>query len=172
MSIFTSVERASAENTTEVMSLLVNTAEWLLMKGSTQWNGLLKGEDSSNTPEAISRGEVYLFKKDYRVAGMVILMQEPSAWDRDLWGEVSGDHSAIYLHRLAIDRKFAGQDVGKHIMRWVDGAVPEQLGKHVVRLDCLASISVLNDFYRDLGYRNVGEQANSSGMFSKFQKNV
>jgi len=172
MSIFTSVEQADSEDTTEIMRLLVNTAEWLLSKGSTQWNGLLRGEDACNTPEAINRGEVYIFKQNQLTAGMVMLLKEPNAWDREIWGERANDQSAIYLHRLAINRKLAGQNIGRRMMEWVDTAAPAQLGKRVIRLDCLASIKVLNDFYRDLGYQLVGEGTNSSGVFSKFEKKV
>lgn len=172
MSPFTSVVRAEPEDTTEIMRLLVNTAEWLLSKGSTQWNGLLRGEDSHNTPEAINRGDVYIFKQDRRIAGMVMLLTEPSPWDRELWGEQGLDGTAVYLHRLAIDRKFAGQDVGKQIMTWAEDAVPTRLGKRLIRLDCQTGIRKLNDFYSGLGYSYVGESVNASGSFSKYEKKV
>ncbi|WP_372637569.1 GNAT family N-acetyltransferase [Cohnella sp.] len=172
MSIFTSVERAEPEDTTEIMRLLVNTAEWLLRKGSTQWNALLRGEDSHNTPEAVNRGEVYIFRNDSDIAGMVILMEEPNAWDRHLWGQKAGDGSAIYLHRLAVNRKYAGRDVGRQIMLWAEQAVPEQLHKRIIRLDCLATIPALNDFYRNLNYEFVGESVNTAGTYSKYEKRV
>ena len=130
MTIFTSVERAEPSDMTEVMRLLVNTAEWLLSKGSTQWNGLLKGEDSCNTPEAISRGEVYIFKQDLRTAGMVMLLKEPNAWDRELWGERALDGSAIYLHRLAVDRKFAGMEASRTGANGQAGRSPRLPGEH------------------------------------------
>jgi len=170
--IFTSVERAEPEDTTAIMRLLVNTAEWLLSKGSTQWNAILRGEDSHNTPEAINRGEVYVFKNDQDLVGMVILLDEPNAWDRHLWGERAGDGTAIYLHRLAINRKYAGKDVGKQIMRWAESAVPEQLQKRLIRLDCLSSIPALNEFYRKLDYDFVGDGVNASGTYSKYEKRV
>lgn len=171
MSIFTSVTRADSDDTQDIMRLLVNTAEWLLSKGSNQWNGLLRGEDSHNTPEAINRGEVFIFRQDPKIAGMVILLQEPNAWDLDLWGAKATDKTAIYLHRLAINRNFAGKGIGRNIMSWVDENAPS-LGKRVIRLDCLANNEVLNDFYRQLGYEHVGNASNSYGEFSKFEKRV
>ncbi|WP_239616712.1 GNAT family N-acetyltransferase [Cohnella mopanensis] len=171
MTFFTSITRAEPEDTQEIMRLLVNTAEWLLSKGSNQWNALLRGEDSHNTPESINKGEVYIFRQDPKIVGMVILLQQPNAWDLDLWGERTKDNSAIYLHRLAINRKFAGKGVGKNIMNWVDTEAPK-LGKRVIRLDCLANNEVLNGFYRSLGYEFVGKASNSSGEFSKYEKKV
>ncbi len=172
MSFYTSVERAEPEDTTDIMRLLVNTAEWLLRKGSTQWGALLRGEDSYNTPEAVNRGEVYIFRNDRDIAGMVILMEEPNSWDRQLWGEKSEDGSAIYLHRLAVNRKYAGRDVGRQIMLWAENAVPEQLNKSVIRLDCMASIPALNEFYRKLNYEHVGDGVNSTGTYSMYEKRV
>lgn len=170
MSFFTSVTRAEPEDTTEIMRLLVNTAEWLMRKGSNQWNALLRGEDSHNTPEAINNGDVYIFKQENHVAGMVILLKEPNAWDNQIWAERAGDNNAIYLHRLAISRKFAGKNVGRHIMEWVHSEAPSLLSKRVIRLDCLANNKVLNDFYKDLGYEYIGSATNSHGEFSKYEK--
>ncbi len=170
MNPFTSVRKAESEDTTDIMRLLVNTAEWLLSKGSSQWSGLLRGEDSHNTPEAISRGEVFIFKQDAQTAGMVMLLQEPSAWDLELWSNEIAEPS-IYLHRLAINRKFAGQGVGKRIMQWVDTEVPTW-GTNLIRLDCIANNQVLNTFYSTIGYENVGIATNNLGEFSKFEKKV
>lgn len=72
--------QAKPENTEAVMSLLVETAEWLQSQGSSQWNALLKGEDSHDTAGAIRRGDVFVFKKGDEIAGMVILMVQPSPW--------------------------------------------------------------------------------------------
>ncbi|RKP58040.1 GNAT family N-acetyltransferase [Cohnella endophytica] len=169
MSVFTSVERAEPDNTHEIMRLLVNTAEWLLSKGSTQWNALLRGEDSHNTPEAVNRGEVYIFRDDGKAAGMVILLPEPNAWDRDLWGERTDERPAIYVHRLAINRNYSGRGAGRQMMQWIETAVPA-LGRDVIRLDCLANNSVLNSFYSGLGYDLIGNASNSYGAFNKFEK--
>ncbi|WP_256758047.1 GNAT family N-acetyltransferase [Cohnella sp. WQ 127256] len=172
MSIFTSVNRAEPEDTQEIMRLLVNTAEWLLRKGSSQWSHLLRGEDSHNTPEAINRGEVYLFNQEEQTVGMVILLQKPNSWDHDLWGERANDDQAIYVHRLAINRKFAGKGYGKHMMKWIEDTGASQLDKGVIRLDCLAHNEVLNEFYSGLGYEHIGKASNSHGDFNKFEKKL
>jgi len=170
MTIFTSVKVAEPEDTHEVMSLLVNTAEWLLKRGSSQWSGLLRGEDSHNTPEAVNRGEVYLFKQDSQIVGMVMLLKSQSPWDQEIWGE-ENQESALFLHRLAINRKFAGKNMGRSIMKWVEDSAPA-MGSTIIRLDCLASNSTLNEFYKGLGYTYVGNATNAYGEYSKYEKKV
>lgn len=171
MSSFTNVERAEPDDIHEIMRLLVNTAEWLLSKGSTQWNALLRGEDSHNTPEAVNRGDVYLFRDSRVAAGMVILLPEPNDWDRELWGDRVNEQPAIYVHRLAINREYAGRGIGREMMKWVESAVPT-LGRSVIRLDCIESNPVLNAFYSGLGYEWIGTASNANGDLNKYEKRV
>ncbi|BBI34214.1 GNAT family N-acetyltransferase [Cohnella abietis] len=170
MSFFTSVKQAEPEDTQAIMRLLVNTAEWLLSKGSSQWNALLRGEDSHNTPEAIEQGEVFIFKQDTQLVGMFMLQKEQSKWDRELWGEET-DKSSVYLHRLAINRKFAGKGIGKQMMLWVNSGIPYP-GKNTIKLDCASNNTILNAFYRELGYDFKGLAVNEYGEFSKFEKKI
>jgi ribosomal protein S18 acetylase RimI-like enzyme len=151
------VVQAGPEDTEEVLSLLAETALWLQSQGSSQWSALLHGEDSHNTPAAIHRGDVFVFKKEAEIAGMVILMQKPSPWDYKLWGDKAhAQDGALYLHRLAIRRKYAHTGLGKSILLWsINGIKFEH--KSLVRLDCGASNSTLNAFYARNGFSHVGE---------------
>ncbi|MGF9695390.1 GNAT family N-acetyltransferase [Paenibacillus sp. MABNR03] len=149
--------QAQPEDTEEVLSLLVETAEWLRSQGSSQWSALLKGEDSHDTAGAIRRGDVFVFKKDSKVAGMVILLQQPSAWDRQLWGtQANEEDGAVYVHRLAIRRKYARTGLGRDILAWSSSGIRFE-NKHVVRLDCVGDNERLNEFYPRNGYTFVGK---------------
>ncbi|WP_063845941.1 GNAT family N-acetyltransferase [Paenibacillus sp. FJAT-27812] len=162
------VFQARPEDTDAVLQLLVRTAEWLKSKGSTQWSGLLQGEDSHQTPEAIKRGEVYIFMQENILAGMVMLMQRESAWDRELWGD-EGHSSSIYLHRLNINREAAGKNLGEAIVHWADSGI-QFAGKDRIRLDCIANNPRLNAFYVSCGYECKGSASNPMGEFNKYEK--
>lgn len=162
------VHQAKTEDMEAVLQLLVSTAEWLKSKGSSQWNALLRGEDSHRTPEAIGRGEVYLFKRGGVLAGMVLLMQKASPWDRELWGE-EGHESSIYLHRLTTNREVAGRNLGEAIVRWAESGIRFP-GKDRIRLDCVAGNEKLNEFYLKCGYTYLGKAPNGMGEYSKFEK--
>ncbi|MBB3114604.1 ribosomal protein S18 acetylase RimI-like enzyme [Paenibacillus phyllosphaerae] len=152
------VRQAVPSDTKAVQELLLQTARWLQSKGSTQWGALLSGQDGHNMAGAITRGEVFVFEAGEALAGTFILMQEPSQWDLDLWGdEASGCSSAIYLHRLAINREFSGGGLGEAMMRWAEEGV-SFTGKDRIRLDCIASNATLNRFYSGLGYTFKGER--------------
>lgn len=154
---FTMVQ-AKIVDTEDVLSLLVETAGWFKDNGSTQWNGLLKGIDSHRADEAVQRGDVFVCKIDGEIAGMVMLLQKPSEWDRNLWVLHEEDpNEAIYLHRLAIRRKYAKHQLGEEILNWCKESIRFK-GKDKIRLDCLASNEFLNAFYRRTGYTYVGEK--------------
>ncbi|TJY42265.1 GNAT family N-acetyltransferase [Cohnella pontilimi] len=157
--------KAQLEDTDAVKRLLVRTAEWLKSKGSTQWSGLLHGEDYHDTAGAIRRGDVYVFHVGGVLAGTVILLQQPSAWDRDLWGD-EGHEPSIYLHRLAINRELGGTGLGTRIMRWAETGIRFP-GKDRIRLDCIADNPVLNRFYSGLGYEFKGTAPTGFNLYEK-----
>lgn len=159
--------QAKPEDTEAVLELLLGTAKWLQSTGSSQWGALLRGEDSHDTPAAIRRGETFVFAaEDGELAGVFILMQQPSPWDLDLWGELAeGGETAFYLHRLAINRRFAGRQLGEAMMRWAENGIQFE-GKSLVRLDCIAGNETLNRFYSGLGYTFKGA-ANGFNLYEK-----
>lgn len=151
--------QSKPEETEAVAALLVHTAEWLRSRGSSQWNGLLTGEDSHNTAGAILNGDVFVCKSGNDIAGMVILLRQPSEWDRRLWESKAYDgDGALYLHRLAISRKYASTGLGNSILKWCKDGIRFE-GKDKIRLDCIADNAALNTFYSKNGYAHLGENS-------------
>ncbi|WP_062110849.1 GNAT family N-acetyltransferase [Bacillus niameyensis] len=154
--------QAEMEDTDEIILLLRETAEWLSSKGSSQWSGLLTGDDSHDTAGAIERGDVFVCRYRDELAGMAILMRQPSEWDCRLWGEKADfEDQAIYLHRLAIRRKYAKTGLGQAILQWCDSGISFE-NKQIIRLDCVADNHHLNQFYKANGYSYIGEKGGYS----------
>ncbi|RUS47213.1 GNAT family N-acetyltransferase [Cohnella sp. AR92] len=149
-----SARQARPEDASKVMELLVQTAAWLRSTGSTQWSGLLEGVDSHNTVDAVARGDVFVFEGDGHLAGMVMLLRQPSQWDKELWGE-TGHEGSVYLHRLAVSRLYRGRQLGRDMLNWAKNGIRFE-GQDRIRLDCIADNPVLNDFYARMGYRHRG----------------
>ncbi|MFW5436139.1 GNAT family N-acetyltransferase [Paenibacillus apiarius] len=157
--------QAAPEDTGAVRSLLVQTAEWLRSRGSSQWSGLLDGVDTHNTTGAIENGNVFIFKQGAQIAGIVMLLRQPSEWDCALWGD-EGHDSSIYVHRLAIHRDYAGKRIGAAIMNWVEHGISFP-GKDRIRLDCIASNATLNAFYQSMGYEYKGNHTSGYNIYEK-----
>ncbi|MHB0882931.1 GNAT family N-acetyltransferase [Paenibacillus sp. SEL1] len=162
--------QANTEDQEQVQELILKTARWLHSKGSTQWGRLLKGKDDHNLGGAIARREVVIFRasEDHSLAGAVILQQQPSAWDRKLWGLDETDSeggTSVYLHRLVVDRDSTGKGLGRELMQWIERGI-HFTGKDRIRLDCIAGNDKLSEFYRQCGYTYIGE-TNGYNIFEK-----
>lgn len=158
--------QAELKDTQDIMDILIGTAKWLQSKGSTQWSGLLQGEDSHDMVGSISRGEVYVFKENGICVATVILKQGVSEWDQDLWGKNEGNsNTSVFVHRLAIHRGYAGKGLGADIMHWIESGV-QFAGKDRIRLDCVSDNDILNSFYSQCGYEYKGEVNG----FSKYER--
>ncbi|MCJ8011908.1 GNAT family N-acetyltransferase [Paenibacillus sp. KQZ6P-2] len=162
--------QAGPEDKEAVNALMVQAASWLKSKGSRQWNELLAGEDRHGVADAIDRGDVFIFKQDDMIAGMVILQQHASNWDRSLWGE-EGHETSIYLHRLAINREFAGKQLGSAILHWAEHGIRFP-GKDRVRLDCIASVPALNRLYSGAGFEYKDQSPSGFNLYEKMQPQV
>jgi hypothetical protein len=159
---------ATAEEADDIMNLLLDTALWLQSKGSTQWQQLLEGHDSHDTKNAIRRGEVLAFKSKGRLAAIIILMQTPSPWDLELWGDQDSQlNDAVYLHRLAINREFANKGLGLAILEFVHQSMNFS-NKTLLRLDCVANNEKLDKLYLSAGYTFKGR----TGNYHKYEKPI
>ncbi|WP_219837675.1 GNAT family N-acetyltransferase [Paenibacillus sp. R14(2021)] len=157
--------QAKPDDAPAVMELLVGAARWLQSTGSTQWSALLSGDDHHNVVGHIEKGELFMFKDGAKLAGIVLLMQTPGDWDLGLWGP-DGHEPNVYLHRLAINREYAGQGLGADMVHWAETGISFP-GKSTMRLDCIASNPKLNAFYSGLGYTYKGTSPTGFCLYEK-----
>lgn len=158
-----------------ITSLLYDTALWIKEKGSTQWAGLLKGEDVHGVASAIERGEVYLVYAKSNLVGTLALWDKQTAWDSDLWGKDTSNEF-YYLHRIAVEKKQHGKNRGKLL---IDAAkkLCTTNNKEGIRLDCIASKPYLNSFYQANGFtyvKTINDYDNGEGLqdYNLYQINL
>src|SRR5690554_178595 len=147
------VIEAELKDLDRVKRLLYDTALWLSEKGSTQWSGLLKGEDVHNIEGAIERKEVFLVYKSDKLIGTFALWSKQTEWDKDFWG-VDESTDDFYLHRLALSSDEHGNNAGNLLLSKAKEVAAEK-NKNGLRLDCIASNKYLNQFYKNNGFELV-----------------
>ncbi|WP_327713076.1 GNAT family N-acetyltransferase [Streptomyces sp. NBC_00464] len=133
-----------------VVRLRDDAARWMLARGITgQWQ---PGELSEDHFRRISEtGEVWLAEAAGRVVGAWEVWWE----DEDAWGPQSP--TAGYVHRLMVDHSSVPTGTGLQLLRMAERRVAE-VGRPLVRLDCLAGNARLKAYYLDAGYRVVGHK--------------
>jgi len=103
----------------------------------------------------IDRGELYMVDVDGETAATLTLLRDDPAF----WGERSAD--AVYLHKLALRRAFAGRGLGAAIVEWVDEHAAAA-GLEYVRLDCRRDDPGIRGYYERLGFEHCGDKDDDS----------
>jgi GNAT superfamily N-acetyltransferase len=129
-----------------VAELLQEAARWITTWRSQLWDPELLGE--SFTAPFIARGEMLTARTAGQIAGvMIMLPEDPHFWPDRPPGE------ALYLHKLAVRRAFAGTGAPAALMDHAAGLARAR-DRGLLRLDCDPPLS---RFYQGLGFRPVDE---------------
>jgi GNAT superfamily N-acetyltransferase len=164
------VQPAWPEEADQVLAVLVAAAKWIQSQGRHQWRHYLEETDEERAEIAAQaeRGEVYLVRCGDEIAGTLTLHRAPSDWDRTLWGEDGGE--ALYLHRFAINRTYAGCGLGERMLDWAVAQARRE-GKRYFRLDCAGWNERLSAYYARR-FRFMGAGTNSGLTFHKYEQEL
>lgn len=144
------VSTATSIDVQELLGLRETLANWLIGQGINQWQpsepwiqGLVEDE--------IARGLVRIVRIQHElVASVTVTWSDPAVWsDRS--------EPAGYIHRLMVNRRWSGQDIGLSLLTWSEEHIRES-GRKLARLDCVRSNRRLRDYYEACGYWVVGYQ--------------
>jgi GNAT superfamily N-acetyltransferase len=139
---------ARPQDAREVAAILSEASAWLIGLGIHQWPDPFPLDE---VEASIDRGEVYLAIVSSPAAATLTLQSE----DLLFWGEQESD--ALYLHRLAVRRAFAGRGLGRTLVEWA-AARAESSGRKYLRLDCLADVPRIRAYYEALGFVHVRDR--------------
>jgi GNAT superfamily N-acetyltransferase len=123
---------ASPADIDDVLEILNEAARWLASRGINQWR--VDGFPRDLIAGDISRGEVFLARRDRRAVGTFTLQ-----WSDEQFWPGSAD-AAGYVHRIAVRREARG--LGIELLKFAERATAATGGK-LLRLDCFSGNSVL-----------------------------
>ncbi|WP_088104175.1 GNAT family N-acetyltransferase [Halalkalibacter urbisdiaboli] len=132
----------------EFSSILKEAAEWLRNNEMEMWSDNQLSIDTilkNNTVKDLFIGFV-----NNESAVAVILQEQDSL----LW---SDETPSLYLHKLAIRRKFAKKGLPQQMVEWAK-LQAEKKNKRYLRLDCAADRMKLCNFYEEQGFKKVREE--------------
>lgn len=155
------ITQATVSDLNAVSAILTEAAEWLLTKGGTFWLGDEIAEDRIH--HDIQAGSFYIAHRDGYPAGVFKLQQE----DILFWPDAE-PQEALYIHRVAVRRKHAGQGVSSAIIQYAKEQSIAQ-GRRYLRLDCLASRSKLCAIYEKEGFIKHSDLQVGSYFVSRYQ---
>jgi GNAT superfamily N-acetyltransferase len=142
------VRLAAKEDAPVVAEMLDEATAFVWTKGSDQWRVPFPHDELRRR---LGRGELYIVDVDGEPAATFTLLLD----DPFFWGEQPPD--AVYLHKLAVRRAFAGRRLGEWIVEWIVAEAAAR-GRQYVRLDCQRDLPGIRRYYERLGFAFRGEK--------------
>jgi len=155
---------AKASEVDLVSSVLSEAADWVATIGPRLWGQRHVSADAI-TADVIA-GLYYIAWFQGEAAGVVRLQLD----DTEFWPEAV-NAEAIYVHRLAVRRRYAGKAVSDALLNWAVRHCNE-LGRRYVRLDCAADRPSLRNIYERFGFTLHSERDMGRFMTTRYQMKV
>lgn len=145
------IRPASPDELRRYVELRDAAARHLLAAGIDQWRpGQL---DADRIRTWVGDGDVFAAHLDGEMIGGLLVM-----WSDPLfWGDRDDGATAGYTHGLLVDRRYKGRGIGRRLLAFAEDHIRAR-GRRVARLDTVSSNVALRAYYRDAGYREVGER--------------
>lgn len=133
-----------------IFDILHENALWLASRDIFQWPlDWLEGK-RDEIQSSVEQGLFYSVAIGADIAAVV----EITPIADELWK--NDESAALYVHKLAIRRKYSGQSVGRKIIALIEEKAIQQ-GINYLRLDCVAHNLKLREYYESCLFQFKGE---------------
>lgn len=160
--INTTFRRANVDDIGVMERLIAEATDWMRSTGINQW---LPGEFKlTGVADWVDAGDTWVATENLLVVGTVRIQSMDPFWP---------DHSdqARYVHRLTIDRRYAGRGLGRRILALAEEQVRTG-GISCIRSTCSASNERLIQYYGAAGYRLVDIRQERSWIVARYEKQL
>lgn len=140
-----------------LLKFRTDAAAWLSVLGTDQW---ARPFPAGHIRASIQRGEVFLAKEhlDKDPAATITLDRDA---DPALWSPEEVAEGALYVHKLAVDRAYAGTGLGTRLLDWA-GTRAAMEGERWLRLDAWSTNTALQRYYLTHGFTHVRTNADQA----------
>jgi GNAT superfamily N-acetyltransferase len=159
-----SVRQANLDDLSTVSEILAEAAAWLDFQNMSLWQQ--EHISRSVIQQDIKLGLFYIAFCEGIAAGVVIFQTE----DLVFWPDINQADSG-FLHRLAVRRSFAGGTVSTQIFQWAIEH-SRDLGRHFLRLDCVADRPRLRLIYENFGFKHHSDRQVGSRFVARYEYEI
>jgi GNAT superfamily N-acetyltransferase len=156
-----SMRQATLEDIDAVSEILSEAAAWLEQKNMVLWRETEIG--TTAIARDLKLGLFYIAVCEGVAAGVVQFQLEDLAY----WPDIDQSDST-FLHRLAVRRSFAGGNVSTQIFQWAIDRT-QDLGRHFLRLDCMADRPRLRSIYENFGFKYHSDRQVGANLVARYE---
>ncbi|MFE3206325.1 GNAT family N-acetyltransferase [Embleya sp. NPDC059237] len=140
------------------MALRNEAEQWLQTVGTDQWSDAATASRALKSwQENIDSGMTWVVVNEL---DSIIATATRSVADRDFWRAEDSPESALYLSKIIVSRRMAGQNIGGLILDWASQLAALE-ARNWVRLDVWRTNTNLHTYYKRHGFRHVRTEAPS-----------
>ncbi|HEY0737811.1 MAG TPA: GNAT family N-acetyltransferase [Herpetosiphonaceae bacterium] len=152
------IEPATEQDLPQILALFDAAVRWLVEQGlSDQWGTRPFSQQPAEIEDFtawIRQGSFFVARQHAAILGTIVIVAAPPAYSAQEWNQTP--RTALYLKAFTTDRRYAGQDLGRLMLDWVERLARSQ-GIEWLRLDCWAGNTALRRYYRRQGFEERGE---------------
>lgn len=153
--------QAKAGDAALISMLLQEAAAWLSEQGQEMWQ--LSELTESKIAMDVDAGHFYLAYDGCELLGTVkVLLEDPLFWPEIAYG------SSLYVHRLAVSRRWAGRGVSTSLLNFAVN-LGKHLGRTYLRLDCAAERKALRAIYENFRFQFHSYQQVGSWYLARYE---
>ncbi|MEU4214234.1 GNAT family N-acetyltransferase [Actinoplanes sp. NPDC026623] len=145
------IRRAARGDVDVLMEMYRAAQRWLASRGTDQWAVITDENTRDPLIESIERGECYVAQRGDQVIGTVTVDENA---DPEFWTARDCPASALYVHRMVVERSASGQNVGGRLLDWAQ-QLADSSDKQWLRLDAWRTNTALHAYYARQGFSAV-----------------
>ncbi|BCY13586.1 GNAT family N-acetyltransferase [Actinoplanes sp. L3-i22] len=134
-----------------IVDLIDEASSWLATKGTDQWARPWPspaGRDARIRQGLRDRATWIIREGDFAAA--TVTVQRTGAGF--LWTPEELAQPAVYVHRLIVARKYAGQGLGAALVDWASESAARSYGARCTRIDVWTTNTALHGYYKNIGF--------------------
>lgn len=149
-----SLRPAEVSDLDDVIGLIDSAAAWLRTKGTDQWASPWPTASArcERVLDGLHAGQTWLVTQGARPVATISFNAEA---DPKLWNEFEQDDPSVYVHRLVVDRRCAGQGIGAGLVDWAAQCSALAYGAMWVRIDVWTTNTALHAYYLGQAFERV-----------------
>ncbi|KAG0050889.1 hypothetical protein BGZ83_004319 [Gryganskiella cystojenkinii] len=160
------------------IDILERAAQWMVANNLNQWipGSFVAPKTRAHIEHTISLGNGYFIIHHSSTESSAIIgtftLNYDDPFDEMLWKDLVEDWtSAVYLHRLVVEREFKGFGLGPKALTFAEQEGLRR-GKVFLRLDCMADNKLLKAYYREKAHFKEFDDYPGERLFGRFERPI
>jgi GNAT superfamily N-acetyltransferase len=134
-----------------VIDMIDEAATWLRSMGTNQWASPWPDRDArdARVQQGLDDRRTWIAEDAGGPVGTITFRQNANP---KLWSALEQGERAVYVSRLVVSRRSAGQEIGARLINWAGHRARQEWGAQWIRIDVWTTNFALHRYYISQGF--------------------